>query len=233
MDIDVLNPNVSSQSELAFDEILRGMAELDDLKNEYGTSGLSIADILQLYNIIVYNNQYGAERLTTTFQVCKNPNNILNRYLKYISDIDIDGILDNTIMEHNNIDYLIASAPLISEFAERTHREPFVKTRDDVRGFILKKLNDSNQYVEYDLVPASSGESDNDKYQRIKNFMVYSPMLFIDTHNKSVKTRSLVFEDIYGDNPSQADLADAEQMIYKMLQQYSITGKLRIFKDCY
>lgn len=233
MDIDVLNPNVSSQSELAFDEILRGMAELDNLKNEYGKSGLSIADILQLYNIIVYNNQYGAERLTTTFQVCKNPNNILNRYLKYISNIDIDGILDNTIMEHNNIDYLIASAPLISEFAERTHKEPFVKTRDDVRGFILKKLNDSNQYVEYDLVPISSGESDNDKYQRIKNFMIYSPMLFIDTHNKSVKTRSLVFEDIYGDNPSEANLIEAEQMIYKMLQQYSITGKLKIFKDCY
>jgi hypothetical protein len=136
-------------------------------------------------------------------------------------------------MEHNNIEYLIASATLISEVAERTHRDSFVKTRDDVRGFVLKKLNDSNQYVEYDLVPVASGESDNDKYQRIKNFMVYSPMLFIDAHNKSVKTRSLVFEDIYGDNPSEANLAEAEQMIYKMLQQYSITGKLRIFKDCY
>ena len=40
MDIDVLQPNINAQSELAYDEILRGMVELDNSKSLYKDSGL-------------------------------------------------------------------------------------------------------------------------------------------------------------------------------------------------
>jgi len=37
MDIDLLEPNTNSQSELAYDEILRGMVELDNTKSAYNS----------------------------------------------------------------------------------------------------------------------------------------------------------------------------------------------------
>jgi hypothetical protein len=55
-------------------------------KENYRDTGYTIADIFQLYNILVNNNQYGGERLTTTFKACSNPDSILNKYLKFIAD---------------------------------------------------------------------------------------------------------------------------------------------------
>ena len=158
MDIDVLQPNVNTQSELAYDEILRGMVELDNSKSLYKDSGLTIADILQLYNILVNNNKYGSERLTTTFKVCKNPNNILNKYLKWTGkhDLNEEAIFNEGVYDYDLIDYKIASAPLITEFQERNHNEDYVKVRDDVQGYILKKLDKvNNLYVPKSLIPSS------------------------------------------------------------------------------
>jgi hypothetical protein len=106
MDIDLLEPNTNSQSELAYDEILRGMVELDDTRSAYN-SQYTIADLLQLYNIVVNNNQYGSERLTTAFKVCNNPNNILNTYLKYISETDLNpqDIFNDISLDYDVVDY--------------------------------------------------------------------------------------------------------------------------------
>lgn len=88
-DIDLLNPNVTTATRQGYDEILRGMAAFETITNYKGT-GLSIADILQLYNILVNTNQYGAERLTTTFKACSNKDSILNTYLSFIGEQDYD-----------------------------------------------------------------------------------------------------------------------------------------------
>jgi hypothetical protein len=142
MDIDLLEPNTNSQSELAYDEILRGMVELDDTRSAYN-SQYTVADLLQLYNIVVNNNQYGSERLTTAFKVCTNPNNVLNTYLKYISETDLNpqDIFNDISLDYDVVDYQITSAPLISRYAERNHREKYVKVQDDVRGYVLKKYD--------------------------------------------------------------------------------------------
>jgi len=142
MDIDLLEPNTNSQSELAYDEILRGMVELDDTRSAYN-SQYTVADLLQLYNIVVNNNQYGSERLTTAFKVCTNPNNVLNTYLKYISEADLNpqDIFNDISLDYDVVDYQITSAPLISRYAERNHREKYVKVQDDVRGYVLKKYD--------------------------------------------------------------------------------------------
>ena len=81
MDIDVLQPNVNAQSELAYDEILRGMVELDNSKSLYKDSGLTIADILQLYNILVkfdiYKHYFFVCKHFQNKRYCKNKNNVL------------------------------------------------------------------------------------------------------------------------------------------------------------
>jgi len=106
------------------------MQELDDDDVKYGDTQYTIADILQLYNIIVNNNKYGNERLTTAFKNCKNNKSVLKRYFDYISNLDIN---DREIYSYiagkkkNELkpeempkitpdigDFLIAIAPLIS-----------------------------------------------------------------------------------------------------------------------
>jgi hypothetical protein len=60
------------------------MAEFE-LRN-YEDTGYTIADIFQLYNILVNTNQYGSERLTTTFKACSKKDSILNKYLSFIGN---------------------------------------------------------------------------------------------------------------------------------------------------
>lgn len=69
-DIDLLNPDITIQSREAYDDILRGMADFETRQYQ---GDYTIVDILQMYNIAVNNNQYGGERLTTSFKVCTNP----------------------------------------------------------------------------------------------------------------------------------------------------------------
>jgi hypothetical protein len=92
-DIDLLNPTANNITMQSYDDILAGMADFEqvkikDLKHSDGTPlfnnskvndrELTVTDLLQLYNIVVNNNQYGDQRLTTAFQTCVDPNNILN-----------------------------------------------------------------------------------------------------------------------------------------------------------
>lgn len=238
MDIDLLEPNTNSQSELAYDEILRGMVELDDTRSAYN-SQYTIADLLQLYNIVVNNNQYGSERLTTAFKVCTNPNNVLNTYLKYISETDLNpqDIFNDISLDYDVIDYQITSAPYISRFAERNHREKYVKVQDDVRGYILKKYDQkTNKYNPVEVVKKIPTESPKDNIKRLYNFSVYSPFLFIHSHDKSMQNDAIVFENSFNkplEELTQQELSKLKEQIRRVLQQSSITNQLRIFKNCY
>ena len=53
-DIDLINPNSTTTTRLGFDEIIRGMALFETVP--YPNTEYSIADLLQLYNIIVNSN---------------------------------------------------------------------------------------------------------------------------------------------------------------------------------
>jgi hypothetical protein len=59
---------------------------LFELEKNYKGTQYSIADLFQLYNILVNSNQYGSERLTTTFKACFDENNILNKYLRFVGE---------------------------------------------------------------------------------------------------------------------------------------------------
>ena len=225
-DIDLLNPDITIQSREAYDDILRGMADFETRQYQ---GDYTIADILQMYNIAVNNNQYGGERLTTSFKVCTNPKNILNRYLKFISDQDWD---IETDQEYNYTDYLIAAAPVISTYAESYHQEPFVKVNNPVQGYVLKKLDNNNQYQEYDLIPPPvADESYQSKMNRLQNFSENSPLEMPNMHNILFLTKTIDFDGKFDelDADEQKQTIDG---IRNLLTQYITSNKASLIKDC-
>lgn len=225
-DIDLLNPDITIQSREAYDDILRGMADFETRQYQ---GDYTIADILQMYNIAVNNNQYGGERLTTSFKVCTNPKNILNQYLKFISDQDWD---IETDQEYNYTDYQIAAAPIISTYAESYHQEPFVKVNDPVRGYVLKKLDSNNQYQEYDLIPPPVPDEDQQsKMNRLQNFSENSPLEMPNMHNTLFLTKTVDFDGKFED----LDADEQKQTIdgiRNLLTQYITSNKASLIKDC-
>lgn len=226
-DIDLLNPNVSIQSRQAYDEILRGMSQFEGIPYN---SNYSIVDILQMYNIIVNQNQYGGERLTTAFKVCTNPNNIINQYLRFISDQDWDFL---TEQEYNYNDYQIAAAPIISSYVERFHQEPFIKVNDPVQGYILKKLDKNNNYQEYALIPPpNTDETYQDKMNRLQNFQENCSFEMPNLHNINFLAKTIDFDGKIEDLDSK-EQEDILKGIKNLLIQYSTSNKAILLKDCY
>ena len=225
-DIDLLNPDITIQSREAYDDILRGMADFETRQYQ---GDYTIADILQMYNIAVNNNQYGGERLTTSFKVCTNPKNILNQYLKFISDQDWD---IETDQEYNYTDYQIAAAPIISTYAESYHQELFVKVNDPVQGYVLKKLDRNNQYQEYDLIPPPVPDEDyQSKMNRLQNFSENSPLEMPNMHNTLFLTKIVDFDGKFED----LDVDEQKQTIdgiRNLLTQYITSNKASLIKDC-
>lgn len=219
-DIDLLHPDISEYTKKAYDEILKGIYEFDTI--DFKDTGYKISDLLQLYNIINNRNQYGADRLTTIFKSLDRPNSIINKFFKYEAEYDYS---DDT-MEYDNIDYLIVAAPIVSTFMERFHKEPFIKVKDEVRGFILKRYDArNNQYNEFDLIPeAPSVETPLEKTDRIQNFMEYSPFELVNSY-KAVLISKLIDFDTTLDEYEQEDLKN-------LLINFITSNKLLTLIDC-
>ena len=221
-DIDLMNPNITEESKRAYEEILRGISKFE--ATPYKDSNYSIADILMLYNLAVNKNQYGAERLTTIFKVCKNPNNIINKYLQYIGDLDYSGLE----LEYNNTDYLINSAPIVSSFSERYHQEPYIKVKDAIQGVILKQYNATdNTYFPKSLVPGTiQDESYSDKLVRIQNFLENCPFELPNMY-KTVRVAQLID---YNGTLEEAMLHIED--VKNLLNEFSSSNKAIIIVDC-
>lgn len=219
-DIDLLHPDISEYTKKAYDEILKGIYEFDTI--DFKDTGYKISDLLQLYNIINNRNQYGADRLTTIFKSLDRPNSIINKFFKYEAEYDYS---DDT-MEYDNIDYLIVAAPIVSTFMERFHKEPFIKVKDEVRGFILKRYDArNNQYNEFDLIPeAPSVETPLEKTDRIQNFMEYAPFELVNSY-KAVLISKLIDFDTTLDEYEQEDLKN-------LLINFITSNKLLTLIDC-
>ena len=221
-DIDLLNPNVTTATRQGYDEILRGMAAFEQVADYKGT-GYTIADIFQLYNILVNTNQYGAERLTTTFKSCSNKDSILNTYLSFIGDQDYDY---STLQDYEMVDYYINAAPIVSTGAERFKTDKFIKVNDPVEGYIIKRYNpSSNSYETYSLIPAKDGhESNEDRLQRMQNFAEFCPFEMPTMAKITEMSAAIDFD---------GDVTDELlSRIKNILIDFSSSGKLLIYKDC-
>ena len=219
-DIDLLHPDISEYTKKAYDEILKGIHEFDTI--DFKDTGYKISDLLQLYNIINNRNQYGADRLTTIFKSLDRPDSIINKFFKYEAEYDYS----DDIMEYDNIDYLIVAAPVVSTFMERFHKEPFIKVKDDVKGFVLKRYDSrNNQYNEFDLIPeAQSVETPLKKTDRIQNFMEYSPFELVNSY-KAVLISKLIDFDTTLNEYEQEDLKN-------LLINFITSNKLLTPIDC-
>ena len=227
LDIDLLNPDVTSVSREGYDEILRGMADLEKIKFE--DSNYTIADLFQLYNLIVNNNKYGGERFTTTFKVCTSPNNILNKYLKFVSEQDSHY---TQIPEIDYIDYQISAAPIVNTFQEKYKTEPFIKVIDPVQGFILKRRTRNNTYEPYSLIPPSMDEESREQMlKRLENFSLYSPFEMPHTYNEQYLLRIIDFDQDLS-TMAEEDINKLKNEIENILKKYSLSSKVFVIKDC-
>ena len=221
-DIDLLQPNTTTGTIVAYDEIIRGMAEFE-LEKNYKNTGYSIADLFQMYNILVNSNQYGSERLTTAFKKCSDPNNILHKYWQFVADQDYD---HGIIQDYELWDYYINAAPLVSTGAERFRKEKFIKVNDPVEGYILKQYDEkSNSYTVYPLIPGKEGiESPEHRLKRLQNFVEYCP------YEMPVMAKVVeMFATLNFDGDVNDDIL---LKIKNIILDFSSSGKLIIFKDC-
>ena len=220
-DIDLLNPNVTSVTRQSYDDILRGMAEFE--KVMFLDTGLTITDIFQLYNILVNSDQYGGERLTTTFKACSNPNSILNKYFQFISEQDY---AFDVVQDYELEDYYINAAPIVSTGSEKFRTERFIKVNDPVEGYILKRYNsDTNSYEPYSMIPAKSGvETKEMRLRRLQNFAEFCPY--------EMPTMARISEMFAAINFDGEVTEDIVNRIKNILLDFSSSGKLIVFKDC-
>lgn len=220
-DIDLLNPNTTTITRLGYDDIIKGMAQFETV--DFGDTGYTVADLLQLYNIIVNCNQFGSERLTTAFKACSNPNNILSKFRKFIADQDY---AFDVLQDYELLDYYINAAPIVSTGAERFRTEKFIKVNDPVEGFILKQYDEStNSYKEYSMVPAKDGnESREHRLRRLQNFAECCPF---EMPGMAKVIEMFTAIDYEGDLTE-----DILNRIKNIIIDFSSSGKLKAFKDC-
>lgn len=220
VDIDLLHPDISEYTKKAYDEILKGIYEFDTI--DFKDTGYKISDLLQLYNIASNKNQYGTDRLTTIFKRLDRQDSVINKFFKYEAEYDYS----NDILDYDNIDYQIVAAPTVSTFMERFHKEPFIRVKDPVMGYRLKRYDSRNNvYNDYDLIPeAKRDETSIEKMDRIQNFMEYSPFQLINSY-KAVFISKLIDFDTALDKYDQEDLKN-------LLINFTTSNKLITLIDC-
>ena len=219
-DVDLLNPDTTTISRQSFDEILGGMAAFEKVYPY--DERYSVTDLLQLYNILVNTNQYGSERLTTTFKACTKPTNILNKFLNFISQQDYNYEI---LQEHQLEDYFINAAPIVSTGTMRFMTDLFIKVKDPVQGYILHRRTDKNEYKPHPLLPVKEGEvSELEKLKRRQNFAEYCPFEMPQAAKQLEIFSALTFEG----NATEDTVSRIKNII---LDLYS-TGKLFVVKDC-
>ena len=220
-DIDLLNPEVTTASRLSYDDILRGMAEFELVKYN---DDYTITDMFQLYNLIVNNNQYGGERLTTTFKACSNPNSVLQTYLKYIGEVDYDF---ETSADYEQIDYLINAAPTVYPASERYHYEPFIKVVDPVWDYTIKQYNKTtNSYKEYPLLPSIYSQAVDEKQKDARRINLTENLPF----EMPMRYKAAAISDIITfDGDATPEIV---AQVKDVLSDLSLSGKILIMKLC-
>lgn len=220
VDIDLLHPDISEYTKKAYDEILKGIYEFDTI--DFKDTGYKISDLLQLYNIANNKNQYGTDRLTTIFKRLDRQDSIINKFFKYEAEYDYSDV----ILDYDNIDYQIVAAPTVSTFMERFHKEPFIRVKDPVMGYRLKRYDSRNNiYNDYDLIPeAKRDETSIEKMDRIQNFMEYSPFQLVNSYKAVLISRLIDFDTVL-DKYDQEDLKN-------LLINFTTSNKLITLIDC-
>lgn len=188
VNLNMLTIERSTESQRKFEIYTKGLQELS---NKY-INGTSIADWFILYNIAVNKNQYGADRLTTLFDkfVTTNQSLLINRYFKWLGDLDFFGEVqldtDNPsnfdsdyyknlkskgfVLEVSYKDALISAANIVS--SQVGQRDPYIKVNTE-QGVVLMKKNGRSYEVEEGVLKQKKGESIDHYLDRVRNYNSY------------------------------------------------------------
>lgn len=218
-----MNPNITDATKKSYEDILSGMALFEN--QYYEKSGYTITDLFQLYNLIVNKNQYGGERLTTTFKACSNKDSVLERFLKFESRRDYNS---NEAVDYNMKDFLINTAPKVSASSERFHTEPYIRVTDPVWGYVLKKYNSkTNQYFEEPIYQSLTDKESSYEIrsERRTNFEEWCPFIMPSRFKDLVRANVLNFST---ENITETTRAEIKALLHDM----SISNTIQILKIC-
>ena len=161
------NINMSSDSAYTTIQLAKYSKALSQLSNiEFGSHNL--ADWFALYNLVVNNNRYGADRLTKAFENFINEfdrkgNSLINRYLRYIGDMDHKGEDVDELFNFTARDLFLAQARPVSHLEGQT-APVVIMIKDGVPKYYMRK---GFTYSEIpSMLPTISGESNLDRLSR-------------------------------------------------------------------
>lgn len=178
LDIDMKNINATPTSSIKFYDYLSGLYELKN-KQLYGKP---LSSWFMLYNILVNQNQYGSDRLTTIFKSfigLIEEDSLISQYFKEVGKLDyssIHSMKDLYNIGFNMKDALIKMARFTSASEERNAKAPYIKQSDKRGGVIYKERTSSGNYREISILPKKTLSGDGDdmkRRQRQKDFRDY------------------------------------------------------------
>ena len=162
LELDMVKLNSTPNSQRLFQEYLNGFNQLREVK----INGTSLSDWFILYNLYVNQNQYGSDRLTTLFKnSVVNKGSVLERYFKYIGDLDYQKTTDTVLkdLEFNMDDLLIRMAPTVSRSEEVHSKAPYIRVRNASGEYVIKKYNKRTKtYREISTFPNKDLEAIDD-----------------------------------------------------------------------
>lgn len=161
------NINMSADSAYTTIQLAKYSKALGQLSNiEFGSHNL--ADWFALYNLVVNNNSYGSDRLTKAFENFINEfdrggNSLINRYLKYIGEMDHKGEDVDELFNFTARDLFLAQARPVSHLEGQT-APVVIMIKDGVPKYYMRK---GYRYVEIpSMLPTVSGETNLDRLSR-------------------------------------------------------------------
>lgn len=178
LDIDMMNVNATPASSIKFFDYLSGLYELKN-KELYGKP---LSSWFMLYNILVNQNQYGSDRLTTIFKPfigLVEEDSLISQYFKEVGKLDyssIHSMEDLYNIGFNMKDALIKMARFTSSAEERNAKASYIKQSDKRGGIVYKEKLSSGGYKEISILPKKTLSGDGDsmkRRQRQKDFRDY------------------------------------------------------------
>ena len=144
LDLDMQNTTSTVNNETRYQECL---SDFIKLKN-YKLGGMSIADWIMIYNLLVNKNKFGSDRMTTLFGqfigIIKE-NSVIKSFLKDAGSFDFSNINTQNFIEdliewgYNRDDALYKIAPIITKAQEANTKARMVKEYLDGRLVVKRR----------------------------------------------------------------------------------------------
>lgn len=220
LDIDMMNINSTPASSIKFQSYLDGLYKL---KNYY-LYGRPLSDWFMIYNIIVNQNRYGSDRLTTIFKPfigLVKEGSIIKKYFQKVGELDyFQSEQDLEDIGFNIEDAFIRMAPFVSKYAEKQAKSRYIKQSNSQGGIIYKRRQPDGSYKEVPVLPRKVLTGDGDietRSRRQRDFQEYWTIQ-TPTYDSNMVVRT---------NLSSQNIDELVQA----LVQYTANGVLKIYKQ--